>query len=1042
MKRKLSLIVVMLLSFSLFATNLAGLRIAVQAAEEEAGLEEALGVEAPAAEAPAPEPVSEQPAAPQPVAEAPASDDAAKQAEEEAKRQAEEAKRQAEEAARKQAEEEQRKAAEAEVQRQAEQAAAEEAKRQAEQAAKEEAARQAEAAKQAALEQAAKEAAEAEKKQLEADAAAAEAKRLAEEEAKRAQEAAEQAKKAEEEAKKKEDPSYALRIQEGGGNISNIPLSGSVGNGDYLNFTVANFGERDVNLVYGISGATANVFSLSLTDGSTDLKVGNSAKFRIELNSSAPVGSYSAKLYFKDASDSGNLYTRVVTVSANVKAKDSVSRVAIYPSRITLAQGGDCSFYAEVSGTGEVSQEVSWNVSGARSSGTYITSNGVLIVGGNETASSISVIATSRANTKVSDRATVTIQSGSYNVKAAADPQKGGIVTGGGAVTSGGSVTLSAVPSKNYYFEGWMRDGKKVSTSTNYTINDVRGNITVTAKFKQNYVTITAVSEDDRAGTVLGGGKISYGGKTTLSAKAKDGYVFTGWKEGDSIISNSASLELNNLTADRKITAKFARTSYSVSIAASPQTGGTVSGGGTFSLGSEVRISASPAQGYTFQSWNVNGQIVSRDLNYRIEKLNKDYSFTAVFIPTGVVTYSISAGVATTGGMINPSGITVVAAGQNVTYTITPKAGFAILAVAVDGAQVGPVTTYTFPNITANHSIAAAFVQTDAGARAAASTGAAPQTKKVQTVVKTETNTATEDKTVDLEDAATGTAGDEYVEEMDLSEIAIPTDEELGITEELNIDSYSGVLKSLGISLDEAKMMIANGQVDDIIRAAFYEGTLDVYVDNQYAPATEVPDYTTLSREELELLPDEDIYPSMPNLDIVTERLLGASDVLDLADGGEANITVSITKSDDYVDDVSKRIINSAVGQKPVQYFDLTLMKIVDGAPENIKELSEPMEVVIEIPNEIYKSGKTYSVLRAHDGTLTTLPDLDNDPKTITFRTDRFSAYAISEQIATAKDMAIRFAIGALITLIIALICLVILLYQQLKGRKRRRKRG
>ena len=63
MKRKLSLIVVMLLSFSLFATNLAGLRIAVQAAEEEAGLEEALGVEAPAAEAPAPEPPAPEPPA-------------------------------------------------------------------------------------------------------------------------------------------------------------------------------------------------------------------------------------------------------------------------------------------------------------------------------------------------------------------------------------------------------------------------------------------------------------------------------------------------------------------------------------------------------------------------------------------------------------------------------------------------------------------------------------------------------------------------------------------------------------------------------------------------------------------------------------------------------------------------------------------------------------------------------------------------------------------------------------------------------------------
>ena len=94
------------------------------------------------------------------------------------------------------------------------------------------------------------------------------------------------------------------------------------------------------------------------------------------------------------------------------------------------------------------------------------------------------------------------------------------------------------------------------------------------------------------------------------------------------------------------------------------------------------------------------------------------------------------------------------------------------------------------------------------------------------------------------------------------------------------------------------------------------------------------------------------------------------------------------------------------------------------------------MEVVMEIPNEIYKSGKTYNVLRVHDGELSVLPDLDDDPKTITFRTDRLSSYAIAEQQATSKEIAVRFAIGALIALVVALISLVILLYTQVRSRR------
>lgn len=1026
-KRLFTLIIVMLLSFSMFVSNLAGLNMVVKAADFEDFFSDDDGL-------------YEEPEGG--YEETGPSEEELRRMEEEAQ----EAQRQAEEEARRAAAEEAARQAEEELRKQEEaaKAAEEEAKKAKEEAEKKAAAEEAE--RQAAYEKAAKEAEEAAKKQAEEDAAAEEAKRQAEEQAKRAQEEAEKAKKAEEEAKKaeKQEYSYAIRTQVGGGSISSICLSSVVGGGDALVFSAVNVGNRDIDLSYGISEASARVFSFSLLSGSGSLKMGDMDKFQIALDPDAPVGRYKCTLFLKDKQDSENRFTTYIDVSAEVTGSAKVTKVVVYPQSIKLSKGGDCGLYAEVQGMhGEVSQDVNWNVVGARSSGTYITGDGVLVIGSNENASSISVVATSVQDPRISGKSTVFVQSDSFNVNAWAEPQNGGIVYGGGAVQRGGSVVLSAVPNKNFYFDGWVRDGRKVSTATNYSIDNIQGNISVKAVFKKNYVNITAVPDNDQAGSVVGGGRISYGGSTTISARAYDGFTFTGWKEGDSIISKSASIDLNNVTVDRKIVAKFAKTKYNISLSCSPFEGGSVTGNGTYKLGDSATIQAKAANGFIFQGWRVNDQTVWLDPTYTISRVDRDYCLTAVFIKAGVVTHNMVAGVATTGGTISPSGSAVVAHGATVTYTITPKAGFAILAVAVDGLQVGPVSSYTFSDIKSDHAIAAAFVQTDAGAKAAKASGNETQTKKVQKVYKEETEENKEDdqQVVDLEKAASGTAGDEYIQEMDLSDITIPTDEELGVVEESIIPETSNVLKKLGISMDEARLWIANGEGKYILESAFYEGSLDTNIDNEYAPPQEKPDYHMMSREELEQLPREDINPSLPNLSSVVEKLITPSEMLSLAEGGTANITVSLRDADNTIDEKSKKVIDGAVGQKPLKYFDLTMMKLVDGMPTNVKELEVPMQIVIRIPDEIYKEGKVYSILRDHNGELTVLPDLDDDPHTITFSTDRFSSYAISEQIATQKSIAIRFAIGALISLIIALTCMLILMYHQIKMKRARRRR-
>lgn len=62
-----------------------------------------------------------------------------------------------------------------------------------------------------------------------------------------------------------------------------------------------------------------------------------------------------------------------------------------------------------------------------------------------------------------------------------------------------------------------------------------------------------------------------------------------------------------------------------------------------------------------------------------------------------------------TGGSIAPNGLTAVPSGTNQTYTISALAGYSILAVRVDGINVGAVSSYTFNNVTANHVIDADF---------------------------------------------------------------------------------------------------------------------------------------------------------------------------------------------------------------------------------------------------------------------------------------------------------------------------------------------
>ena len=139
----------------------------------------------------------------------------------------------------------------------------------------------------------------------------------------------------------------------------------------------------------------------------------------------------------------------------------------------------------------------------------------------------------------------------------------------------------------------------------------------------------------------------------------------------------------------------------------------------------------------TFNDLRLNGSIFNNQIAFSVDVYcPDDYSDNTVRFTRGVLanntlsglytiysdgefydsgTYSLKRAInyiqasAGAGGTISPSGKVSVNAGADQTFKIIPDNGYKILSVKVDGVSIGAKTSYTFHNVSANHTITATF---------------------------------------------------------------------------------------------------------------------------------------------------------------------------------------------------------------------------------------------------------------------------------------------------------------------------------------------
>ncbi|MEM3473545.1 MAG: stalk domain-containing protein [archaeon] len=145
----------------------------------------------------------------------------------------------------------------------------------------------------------------------------------------------------------------------------------------------------------------------------------------------------------------------------------------------------------------------------------------------------------------------------------------------------------------------------------------------------------------------------------------------------------------------------------SFTITASAGVNGTISPSGTITvnIGANQTFTIAPNTGYRIKDVKVDGTSVGVVSTYTFDNITSDHMIEAVFEQ---ITHIISAS-SDTGGSISPSGTVTVNYGDSKTFTITPNSGYKISNVKVDSVSVGVVSSYTFTNVSSNHTIEAAF---------------------------------------------------------------------------------------------------------------------------------------------------------------------------------------------------------------------------------------------------------------------------------------------------------------------------------------------
>ncbi|MDR2972134.1 MAG: InlB B-repeat-containing protein [Bacteroidales bacterium] len=233
-----------------------------------------------------------------------------------------------------------------------------------------------------------------------------------------------------------------------------------------------------------------------------------------------------------------------------------------------------------------------------------------------------------------------------YEITLTPNPTSGGDVEGAGSYDFGTSITVTAIPALHYDFDNWTENDGVVWVTEDYPFT-VEGPRDLVANFTpKNYTINLYMIPGTGAGTVEGAGIYAYNTLATIIAVPAEFYTFYGWTYEDGTLFSPEDTCKFLVAGNLDLWANFTIDTYSVSVTADPEPGGTVSGiGSGIPRNTPWIISAIANSHYSFAYWTSEGEDQPVPYNPHNFIVTCDTAWVAHFTPNNYeVTVSASVG--------------------------------------------------------------------------------------------------------------------------------------------------------------------------------------------------------------------------------------------------------------------------------------------------------------------------------------------------------------------------------------------------------------
>jgi hypothetical protein len=274
----------------------------------------------------------------------------------------------------------------------------------------------------------------------------------------------------------------------------------------------------------------------------------------------------------------------------------------------------------------------------------------------------------------------------------------------------GSNYTLTITPDENYQVADVEIDGISMGAITSYEFINVTADHNVVVSFEATMYTLTASTNIASCTITPATTTVQAGSDVIYTVTPATGYhLVSVTANGVEIIVPGNTFTIEDVQGDIEIYAIFASNNVTVTVD-QPAHATIAPGTMMYAYGATPSYTIVPEVGYEVVNVTAGNAIVNVTYNngigyFTLDALVQDITLTAT---TAIKTYTITV---TQGanGTIAPATQTGVEYGSSRTFTITPNDYYVVADVIVDGSSRGQLSSYTFYNVTGNHTITAVF---------------------------------------------------------------------------------------------------------------------------------------------------------------------------------------------------------------------------------------------------------------------------------------------------------------------------------------------